>query len=79
MRPTRPRRTRLSFTQPPLLMPARPVLASLLTLALLGGLRLATPLAAHAQMLPTVDVAAADAARLSGLRYRMIGPARGGR
>jgi photosystem II stability/assembly factor-like uncharacterized protein len=40
-----------------------------------------SPLAtiAHGQGRPTADVAGFDPARLGGMRYRMIGPARGGR
>jgi photosystem II stability/assembly factor-like uncharacterized protein len=43
-------------------------------------LSLALPVLARAQARPaTSDVAGFDAARLTGMRYRMIGPARGGR
>ena len=52
------------------LLPLTPAIAALLLL----------PLAARAQARPTTtDVASFDDARLAGMRYRMIGPARGGR
>jgi photosystem II stability/assembly factor-like uncharacterized protein len=46
---------------------------------LAGALLLTSAGVAAAQTRPTGDVAAFDQARLSGMRYRMIGPARGGR
>ena len=61
-------------------MRSRPSPRLLATVLPLGAaLVLAVPRAASAQMRPVADVAAVDAARLTGLRYRMIGPARGGR
>ena len=61
-------------------MHSTPSTRLLAAVALLGGaLLLASPRAASAQMRPAVDVATFDAARLTGMRYRMIGPARGGR
>jgi photosystem II stability/assembly factor-like uncharacterized protein len=61
-------------------MRSRTALRSLSALALLGGLQLGMSTAALAQARPaTADVASFDATRLSAMRYRMIGPARGGR
>jgi photosystem II stability/assembly factor-like uncharacterized protein len=54
---------------------AHPLLRSLAA----GVLVLASAAAASAQSRAIADVAAFDAARLGGMRYRMIGPARGGR
>ncbi len=62
-------------------MRSRTPLRSLPLLALLlGGVLLAPADAALAQARPAVgDVVGFDPARLGGMRYRMIGPARGGR
>ena len=60
-------------------MPSRPSIALVVRVVLSAGLLAPSAGVAHAQSRPVADVPGFDAARLGGMRYRMIGPARGGR